>query len=420
MMTSSYYFKYERVEDAQQKLLSLAGESMRRVEMLDVRDAIEYVLAEDIHSERDIPQNDIAHFDGYAIRSEDTKLASLKNPLRFKIVKEIKLTEQGSDYEISSGEVIYVPTGCELPQNADAIVPVESVKREGDYIILTRPIAKGFHVIHKGSDIRKNELVLRKGTVILGQHIKVLLDSGIFEVPVYKKPRVVVMPIGSELTNDSNEHHKKLETHSYLISYLIEKNGGIAMQKAPIPDDPILISKEVEEALENYDIIVTIGGASVGKMDFTWNEAKRIRKPRLEIRGIKVHPGRVTSVVLFERPIIMLPGLIQSTLSGTIFILLPLIRFLAGLSPSPLYPKFVGRVKSVIKIPEYKPFKRVRFVKRIESISNEKGKFIDLLRYESFHSSVLLKADGIIIIPENIDEISPNETLTIYGVYGLF
>jgi len=414
------YFKYERVEDAQQKLLSLAGESMKRVEILDVRNAIGYILAEDIRSERDIPQNDIAHFDGYAIRSEDTKLASPKNPLRFKIAKEIKLTDRSSDYEIPCGEVIYVPTGCELPKNANAIVPVESVKREGDYIILTRPIAKGFHVIRKGSDIKKNEVILRKGAVIQGQHIKVLLDSGIFKVPVYKKPRVVVMPIGSELTNNLNEHRKKLETHSYLISHLIEKNGGIAMRKAPIPDDPNLISREVEEALENYDIIVTIGGASVGKMDFTWSEARRIKKPRLEIRGIKVHPGRVTSVVLFEKPIIMLPGLIQSTLSGTIFILLPLIRFLAGLPPSPLYPKFVGKVKSVIKIPEFKPFKRMRFIRRIESMDNEKEKFIDLLRYESFHSSVLLKADGIITIPENIDEISPNETLTVYGVYGLF
>jgi len=414
------YFKYERVEDVQQKLLSSAREGMRKVEMLDVRNATEYVLAEDVHSKRDIPQNDIAHFDGYAIKSEDTKLASFKNPLRFKIVKEIKLTERGSSYEISSGEVIYVPTGCELPQNADAIVPVESVEREGDHIILTRPIVRGFHVIHKGSDIRKNELVLRRGTIILGQHVKVLLDSGIFEVPVYKRPKVVVMPIGSELTNDPNERHKKLETHSYLISHLIEKNGGIAIQRAPIPDDPGLISEEVEEALENYDVIVTIGGASIGKMDFTWNEAKRIRRPRLEVRGIRVHPGRVTSVVLFEKPIIMLPGLIQSTLSGAIFILLPLIRFLAGLSPSPLYPKFMGKVKSVINIPEYKPFKRVRFVRRIGSVNNEEERFIDLLRYESFHSSVLLKADGIAIIPENIDEIPPSKTLMVYGVHGLF
>jgi molybdopterin biosynthesis enzyme len=385
---------------------------MKKVETMPTKKALGHVLAEDAMSRKDVPSFDIAHYDGYAIRSIDTKHASPTKPLTLKVLGEMNILDEPSKFQISEGEAVHVPTGAPLPKGADAIVPVEQVREEGGLITIIKPIDRGYHVTPKGSDIRSGEAVLKAGSELLGRQVKVLLDSGIYEVKVFRKPTVCILPMGSELTDEPDEEGKRLETHSHLVAYLVEENGGKVLRKPPTPDDPERVKEMLKEAAREADIIVTIGGVSVGPKDFTWKQARLAKEVRLEVRGLKVQPGRTTSIIFSDKPLILLPGLIQSTLSGSIFVLLPLVRKLAGLSPSPLYPKHKVKLIHDVKIPLFKPFKRIRLVRKVDE-------GIEVLKYESSACGVLLKADGVIIVPEYVEELKKGEEITVFGVRGL-
>lgn len=407
----SKYFSYEAVEVVQAKLLALAN-GMRKIGTVQTKKALGHILAEDAVSRKDVPSFDIAHYDGYAIRSSDTKYAGPTRPLTLKVLGEMSILDKPSRFQVSGGEAIHVPTGAPLPEGADAIVPVEQVRKKEDFITIIKPIDEGYHVTPKGSDIRKGEVVLKAGNELSGRQVKVLLDSGIYEVRVFRKPMVCILPMGSELTDDPDEEDKRLETHSHLVAYLVEENGGRALRKPPTPDDPERVKERLNEASREADIIVTIGGVSVGPKDFTWKQARQAGEVRLEVRGLRVQPGRTTSIIFSDKPLILLPGLIQSTLSGSIFVLLPLVRRLAGLSPSPLYPKHKVKLARDVRVPLFKPFKRIRLVRKIDE-------GIEVLKYESSACGVLLKADGVIIVPEYVEELKRGEEVTVFGVRGL-
>lgn len=400
----SSWFSYKPVDEARAEILK-AAENLIEHMFVKVEDSVGHVLAEDVISPRDVPPFDIAHYDGYAVRSEDTLYASHERPRKLSIVGEMGLLDSPEKLKISDGEAAKVVTGSPLPDGSDAVAPREQV-REGDgYIELVRPVPKGYHVVPRGSDVRKGEVILRRGARVGGKEAKVLMDLGVEKVKVYRRPRAYVLPIGSEFVEGGRR-----ETHSFLISYLIERNGGEAIRARPVEDDPEEIGEAMRSALEEADILVTIGGLSMGPRDYVWAQAMKIGRPIF--RGLRAHPGKVTSAALSKKPIVMLPGLIQSTISGSIFILLPLIRYISGLTPSPLYLKGEFELKDDVEVSAYKPFKRLRLAK-----VTERG--VEIFKYASSDEGVLLRADGLVIIDEGVERMRKGERVKVWGVEGL-
>jgi molybdenum cofactor synthesis domain-containing protein len=125
---------------------------------------------------------------------------------------------------------------------------------------------------------------------------------------------------------------KKFNSHGLMLSILIEEAGGIPINMGVLPDDKLSILNAIKEGLEKADIVATVGGASVGYKDVTWETVREFGS-EVVLRGIKVQPGRVTSMALANyKPIVMLPGHIQSMLVGFYFVLLPIINHMQGLS----------------------------------------------------------------------------------------
>lgn len=401
----SSWFSYKSIDEAQAEILRVA-ENLIEYVFVNVEDSLGHVLAEDVISPRDIPPFDVAHFDGYAVRSEDTSHANHERPCKLTVVGEMGLLDRPEKLRISKGKAAKIVTGSPLPEGANAVAPREQVRKGNGYILLVRPMPEGYHVIPRGSDIRKGEVILRRGMRIAGKEAKVMMDLGVEKVKVYRRPKVYIMPIGSEFVEGN-----KRETHSFLISYMVERNGGEAVRIPPIKDDPDEIGDAMRSAIEKADVLVTIGGLSMGPWDYVWAQATKIGKPM--IRGIRAHPGRVTSVALSMKPIIMLPGLIQSTISGSIFILLPLIRRISGLSPSPLYLKGEFELKDDVELLAYRSFKRPKLAK-----VREEG--VELFKYESIEEGVLLKADGLVIVEEHVERLKKGEKVKVWGVQGLF
>jgi molybdenum cofactor synthesis domain-containing protein len=373
------------------------------------------VLAEDIISEINIPPADVSHFDGYAIKSEDTTHIN-QAPLTLRVVGRSFLDREYKG-EIRSGEAVYVSTGCTLPKGTNAVVPIESVAEKGEMIEIRRKVKNYENVTPAGSDIKSGEIVLKRGQILRAQDIKLLADIKRWRVKVFKKPKVAVLSIGNELTNKIDEVDiKKFNSHGLMLSILIEEAGGIPIDMGVLPDDKLSILNALKKGLKKANMVATIGGASVGYKDLTWETVREFGS-EVVLRGIKVQPGRVTSMALANhQPIVMLPGHIQSMLVGFYFVLLPIINHIQGLSLLYSLRTLRARVSQDISVKEFKPFKRVRFVKL--TWDGEEYTAEPLLGDSSL-LNIVVRADGFIIIDEGREIVKKGEMVNVKLVKGL-
>jgi molybdenum cofactor synthesis domain-containing protein len=415
LMQAGKKFKYVSLEKAYELVRGLAKKV--RQEGVWVHQAYNRILAEEITSEVDIPPCSVSHFDGYAVKAEDVAQASIDNPVLLRVVGRSFLGEEFED-EIKTGEAAYISTGCKLPLSANAVVPLELTRAKGGFIEVRRSVQPFENVISAGSNAKKGGKVFSPGHVLRAQDIKFLMDIKKWKVKVFKKPVVAIFSVGNELTNRiEKSDRKKFDSHSIMISHLISEAGGVPLNLGVAFDDIDDIKRLLISGFEKADIIATIGGSSVGERDYVWEAANQIGTPTATIRGIKVHPGRVTSLVMLEKPIIMLPGHVQSTLIGFCLLLLPLIRLMAGFTSPFSFTTLKAKMSRKIPLKEFASFKRVRFVK----VTRVNSEYIaEPILGDSSLTSIVVKANGFIMIPEGKETVEEGEEVDVHLVNGLF
>jgi len=419
-MWISKKFNYISLEEAHQLIRKAIGQKKLGREVVSVFHAYNRVLAEDVISDVDIPPASISHFDGYAVRAEDTSQASIDNPVLLRVVGRSYLDEE-YEGEVNVGEAVYISTGCKLPAGANAVIPVELTKTKGDFIEVRHSIRPCQNVIPAGMDVKRGETVFKIGHVLRAQDIKFLADIKKWKVKVFKKPVVAIASVGSELTSQIEETDvKKFNSHGLMISFLVKEAGGIPLDLGIAPDDVNAIKRVLREGLKKADIVATIGGASIGEKDYVWEAIKLLGTPKVTVRGIKVVPGRVTSLsIVDDKPIVMLPGHVQSTLVGFYSILLPLIRLMSGLPlASPLMTLKAKMSQEIVHThKKYAPFERIIFVK-VTKIADDY--VIEPVLGDSFLTSVVAKADGFIMIPKGKQVVKKGEEVNVHFIKGLF
>jgi molybdopterin biosynthesis enzyme len=151
-MWVSKKFAYTPLREAH-RLIAEITKGKTQQESVPVFHAYNRVLAEDIISDVDIPPFNISHFDGYAVRAEDTFKASVYSPVLLKVVSRIY---PGEEFEggVNAGEAVYISTGCALPAGANAVIPVEMAKNKGDYIEVLRGVQPYENVVPAGADVK--------------------------------------------------------------------------------------------------------------------------------------------------------------------------------------------------------------------------------------------------------------------------
>jgi molybdenum cofactor synthesis domain-containing protein len=410
-------FNYLSLEEAHQ-LIRKAIRGRARQEVVSIFQAYNRVLAEDIASDVDLPSVSISHFDGYAVRAEDTSQASINNPILLRVVGKIYLDEEYKG-EVNVSEAVYISTGCKLPAGANAVIPVELAKTKGEFIEVRHSIRPYENVIPAGMDVKRREVIFKVGHILRSQDIKFLVDIKKWKVKVFKKPVVAIASVGSELTDRIEDvGFKKFNSHGLMISILVEEAGGVPLDLGIAPDDVNAIKRLLRKGLKKADIVVTIGGASVGERDYVWEVINLLGTPKVMVRGIKVQPGRVTSLsVVVDKPIVMLPGHVQSTLVGFYSMLLPLIRLLRGLPSTLPLMTLKAKMSQKMMFKRYASFERIRFVRATKVNDNYVAKPIE---GDSPLTSVLVKANGFIVIPEGKEVVERGEEVNVYFLKGLF
>ncbi|MEZ0336944.1 MAG: gephyrin-like molybdotransferase Glp [Aquificaceae bacterium] len=251
---------------------------IQRVERLSTEkvllwNALGRVLAEDVYADRDNPAFDSSAMDGYAIRSED-----LENlPARLKVVGEVPA---GGEWKgvVERGCAIKIFTGAPIPNGADAVVPVEFVREEGEYIIVEKPFKKGANVRYKGEEIKAGDILLKAGTRIRGYEIGLLAFANKVFVEVYQRPRVAILSTGDEIKEPGETIEKPSQirsTNNHLLYAKALELGCEVHQLGIVPDNPELIAKALER-VEDYHVFITTGGVSAGDKDFVHKLVKEM------------------------------------------------------------------------------------------------------------------------------------------------
>lgn len=302
------------------------------VERVSISKAHNRMLAQDVVAPMNIPPFGRSIVDGYAVKAADTFGASEDKPVSLRFCGQIAVGES-PDVNVEKGLAAEIATGAPLPEGADAVVMVEYTTREGDKILVRRPVSRGENMMAAGSDIRKGEKVLRKSQILASREIGVLAAIGLTQVDVYKRPKVAILSTGAEVVEPGKPlpYGKIYDINAHALSAAVLESGGEPINLGIIPDKRDRLKKALEKALHSADAIITSGGVSVGPKDLTPQVVNTLGKPGVIISGIAVKPGKPTTIALIDgKPVFSLPGHPTSSLFMFSVFVRPILLKLAG------------------------------------------------------------------------------------------
>ncbi|MHC1624825.1 MAG: molybdopterin molybdotransferase MoeA [Methermicoccaceae archaeon] len=254
------------------------------------------VLAEDVVASIKSPPEDVSTMDGFAV------MGGTEYPLHLREHGEALAGNRPPP--LSRGETCRIATGGFLPEGADAVLVQEEAILEGD-ILTGSHVESGQFVIKKGSDISEGDVLARAGEVI-NARIAALLPLSSKEHPgkvkVLKTPRVGILGTGDELTKEVIP-----DTNTYMVYTYLRELGIPATRVGVVRDDYEELKSVVEQCAQDYDVLITIGGASVGKHDVVRQLLEKEGKNVFQ--GIGLKPGKPMSFgYVMQKPILCLPG----------------------------------------------------------------------------------------------------------------
>ena len=301
-------------------------------ELIEISRAVNRVLAEDVRAAVNIPPFNRSMVDGYAVISDDLSEAYENNPVKLRVVGRIFAGERPK-IEFKHGECVEVATGALIPYPADAVVPVEFTRKIGDdEILVYNRVGHGENVDYVGSDAVVGEVIVHKGTVLTPELIGSIASIGIRKVRVYSQVSACIYSIGNELVEPGERiiEGQIYDSNAYMVAAHLQASGVSADIRGIIADDFREIKEKIDEALQKYDVVITIGGTSAGLEDITYKVASTYN-PGIIVHGVKIKPGRPTFIAANKDKLIVgLPGFPFSCLVASELILIPIISKITG------------------------------------------------------------------------------------------
>ncbi|WP_243094852.1 gephyrin-like molybdotransferase Glp [Thermus thalpophilus] len=276
------------------------------VEELPLWEAYGRVLAEDLASLVDHPDQDDTAIDGYACREEDTLGASPETPVRLRVIGEAPAGRPFAG-RIGEKEAVAVYTGAPIPQGANAVVRVEDTRREGEYVLLFAP-ASPKDIRPKGDDLRRGEVYLRRGDLLTPGRLGLAAAMGYPRLKVFRRPRVGILSTGDEVVEpgEALPFGGVYNSNAYSLLGLVLEAGGEPVLLGKVPDRPEEVLARLERA-GPLDLLLTSGGVSMGAYDVV----RRVLEERGEVVfwKVKQQPGGPLLLArLGELPVLGLPG----------------------------------------------------------------------------------------------------------------
>lgn len=261
------------------------------IEKVALANACGRFLAEDVIADSDLPPFDRSQMDGYAVRAAETQEA----PVRLRIVGE-SAAGRGWHNTMKAGEAVRIMTGAPVPSGADSVQQVELTEDvEPDLVEIQQPVPVGRSIVRRGAEVKRGEVVLNSGLQINAAMLATLASFGYSEVQVRRRPRVAVLATGSELVPVSEQPgpDQIRDSNNYSIGAYAELAGAV-VERLPLAGDEIeLLKRQIAEAAERSDVVITSGGVSMGVYDFTKAALKKL-ECEVFFERVSLRPGKPT------------------------------------------------------------------------------------------------------------------------------
>jgi len=364
------------------------------IETIPVPESVGRILAQPIQAKISSPHFNAAAMDGVAVKAEITFGASETAP---------KALTVGRD-------VFYVNTGHVMPAGTDAVIMIEHVLvLDENRIEIDKPVFPWQNVRKVGEDIVATELLFPQNHRITSYCIGALLTGGVFTVPVKKKPKILIIPTGSELVDwrnfsiDNFKPGQVLETNSFVLGSLVEDCGGVYNRHNMLMDDSAKIKQVVEEAVkQDYQMILILGGSSAGSEDF----AKQVilDLDQVLVHGVTIMPGKPVVIgTVSGKPVFGIPGYPVSAIIAFEQFVRPLIHSMLGQPDNPaetIQVEPTRKIASKLGVEEFLRVKLGQVGDRVVATPLPRG---------AGSITSITEADGIIRIPTHIEGVNNRE-----------
>ena len=385
-------------------------------EIINSSKSLNRIILSDIYSTANYPAGTNAAFDGFAINSNETKKLNKKNSQNFKILKTISAGDNPKLNKVKKFETVEVMTGALIPKNFNTIIPIERIifDKSRKFILINEKIKSNQHIRYAGSDYKKKDLVIKKGTIIQPSHILAFKTLGITNIKVKKKPNVLFFSTGNEISNNkkidnwkvrnSNSHYIRSLSNNFLFNFI---DGGILRDK-----DEKLFEKKIEKTLKSkIDIIITSGAVSAGKHDFVPFVVKKFRLANF-FKGVKIRPGKPILFAKFDKVEKVIFGLPGNTISSSACFRFFVYPFLLNILGVKTEKPFKAQLKNTYS----KNKKIIRFIKaRLTATKDGKLEIEALKGQESYRIRSFVKSNIWGLFKDGQSKFKKGELIDCYS-----
>jgi molybdopterin molybdotransferase len=399
--------------DAERRFVALGAEITLGDERVGLDAAAGRVLREDVTSPEDLPAFDYSAMDGYAVALDSFPGAG---PWTLPVLGESRTGAMPDD--LVPGCACRIFTGAAIPEGADAVVMQEKVARVGDRATFDAKPKAGAHVRRRGEDLARGAVAVTRGTRLRPRHVGLLATCDRAWAVVARRPVVTLLSTGDELRPPGMPGARGSipESNGLALRAMAEGAGAIARIAPIVGDDRAATERAMEAALAGSDVLVTVGGVSVGEHDWV--------RPALEASGVALDfwkvamkPGKPLVLGRRGRQVVVgLPGNPASAMVTFALFGLPLLRAMQG-DVAPTAPRRRALCAAAFVRAEAgrAEFVRASIVRRADGETT----VTPLGNQASGATSSMAAADALLCVPETETRIAPDEPCEIILLHEL-
>jgi molybdopterin molybdotransferase len=347
-------------------------------------------LAEAIHARRTQPPFDASSMDGYAVIAADTGPG-----VTLTLIGEAAAGRAFAG-RVGTGETVRIFTGAPVPDGADAVIMQEDVERDGTRVTLSAAVTAGRFVRRAGLDFETGRPLLAAGTRLDFRTVSLAAAANHPTLPVVRQPLVAIIATGDELVSpgETPGPDQIVASNGFGVAALVERLGGRVLDLGIVPDNNEAIARRVGDAIAaKADILVTLGGASVGDHDLV-QATLGAQGMELGFWKIAMRPGKPLMFGhLGPMRVVGLPGNPVSSLVCAILFLEPLVNALGGRGAATREPRMIALAAAMPANDQREDYVRAR----LESAADGGARVRPFALQDSSMLSVLAQADGLIV-----------------------
>jgi len=403
------------VEEALARVMSAARPLAQRTVAL--QEAVGFALATDLVSDVTLPPWDNSAMDGYAVRAQDVRGARGDAPVRLTVTRQVRAGDPPGG-PVGGGEAVRIMTGAPVPPGADSVVRVEDTDAESTagVVLIRDDRDAGQNVRPAGQDMRPGELLLPRGHRVSPGSVGVLAAAGLGSVPVHRPAVVAILTTGDELRGPDGFEDVRTgkgvpDSNGPMLAAMVADAGGTPARLPIATDDPEILAERLAEAAD-ADVLVTIGGASMGEADLV----KRVMDGlgyEPDFWRVRMRPGSPVGFGWLPRgerrqPVFSLPGNPASAFVTFEVFVRPFLRRLGGHGRTDR-----RRITCRVTEPISTPAKLTHFLRvAVEGHGHEAA-----IRLTGSQGSGLVsglaKTEGLTIIPEDVAGLNEGDEVTV-------